>query len=331
MISCARMFSAALGLIMVHLLQAAPLPAGSATLVFPNGDEPITLFTYKSPTYKGGPLLVVCHGVLRNAEEYRDYAITLAERFGVIIVAPLFDEERFPSSRYQRIGLLDKDGNVQPSEIWTCAIIPQIVAHVCGIEGNPHLPYYLIGHSAGAQFLLRLAAFMPDKAVRIVAVNPGSTIFPDRNRKFGYGFGDLPEELSNDAAMRQYLAAPLTLHLGTGDCVADACFDASPEAMEQGANRFDRSHACFDAARKLAKEHDWVFNWRMVETSGIGHEAALMFAAEKAGEALFGPDNALAEAGDSFQGVGDSFPWTGEAPVESGDDLFGSGDEMYDC
>ena len=324
MLSPPPLLSAALVLVMVHALRAAPLSAGSAMVEFPNGAEPITLFTYKPPTYKGGPLLVVCHGVQRNAKEYRDYAITLAERHGVLVVAPLFDEERFPSSRYQRIGLLDKDGNAQPSETWSCTLIPQIVAYIRESECNPDLPYYLMGHSAGAQFLMRLAAFLPIEAVRIVAANPGSTLFPDRNRQFGYGFGGLPEELSNDEAMRHYLAAPLTLHLGTGDCVADAYFDTSSEGMEQGASRLERGHACFDAARKLAKEHDWVFNWRMVESSGIGHEAAFMFATGKAGEALFGPDNALADSGDSF-------PVVGDAPFESGDDLFGSGDDLYDC
>src|SRR4051812_27906418 len=60
---------------------ADPLPKGPGKVECPNGDEPITLFTYKPPTYKGGPLFVICHGVQRNAEDYRNFAITLAERF----------------------------------------------------------------------------------------------------------------------------------------------------------------------------------------------------------------------------------------------------------
>jgi pimeloyl-ACP methyl ester carboxylesterase len=279
---------AALALGSALSLRADPLATGPGQLECPNGDEPITLFTYKPPNYTDGPLLVVCHGVQRNAEDYRDFAITLAERYGVIVVAPLFDEDRFPSSRYQRVGLLDTDGNAQPPEAWTCAIIPKIVAHVRELEGRPELPYYLIGHSAGAQFLVRLAAFMPGDAVRIVADNPGSNLFPDREQKFGYGFGDLPDDLSNDDVMRHYLAAPLTLNLGTDDSTSESYFDASPDAMKQGPNRLERGRACFQAAQKLAQEHDWDLNWRIVETPGIGHEAALMFAADEAGDALFG-------------------------------------------
>jgi poly(3-hydroxybutyrate) depolymerase len=91
-------------------LDAAPLPIGPARVEVANGTEPITLFTYKPPTYKGGPLFVVFHGVQRNAEDYRNFAITLAERFGAIVVAPHFDAERFPSARYQRGGLVGADG-----------------------------------------------------------------------------------------------------------------------------------------------------------------------------------------------------------------------------
>ena len=270
------------------LLRAEPLPKGPGRIECPNGAEPITLFTYKPPTYRGGPLLVVFHGVQRNAEDYRNFAITLAERFGAVVVAPLFDKERFPTERYQRGGLVGKDGTVVPPEQWTYAIVPRIVAHVRTLEGAPALPYYLVGHSAGGQFLVRLAAFLPGDAVRIIAGNPGSHLFPTRDQDFGYGFGGLPAELRTDDVIRRYLAAPLTFYLGTDDVYPRPSFDASPPAMQQGANRLERGRACFAAAQRLARERGWAFNWRKVETPGIGHDAAFMFAAKEAGDALFG-------------------------------------------
>ena len=285
---CRRIVVALIFTLVCRSLHAAPLPAGPGKFECPNGTEPITVFTYKPPTYKEGPLLIVCHGVGRNAEDYRNFAITLAERFGVIVVAPLFDKDRFPSPRYQRGGLLDANGKTQASEAWTYAVIPEIVAQVRSLEAKPKLPYYLIGHSAGGQFLVRLAAFMPGEAVRIVAANPGSHLFPDRVQKFGYGFGGLPDELSNDEVIRRYFAAQLTIYLGTGDNTPEHSFDASPEGMVQGPNRLARGRACFAAAQKLAQTRGWAFNWRKVETPGIGHEAAFMFAAKEAGDALFG-------------------------------------------
>jgi pimeloyl-ACP methyl ester carboxylesterase len=267
---------------------AQPLPKGPGKIECPNATEPIAAFTYKPPTYRDGPLLVVFHGVARNAEDYRNFAITMAERFGAIVVAPLFDAERFPSTRYQRGGIVTKDGAAAPPEQWTYAVVPKIVAHVRSLENKPALPYYLIGHSAGGQFLVRMAAFLPGDARRIVAANPGSELFPTRDQEFGYGFGGLPPELSNDEVLRKFLAAPLTLYLGTDDIYPRPSFDASPAAMKQGPHRLARGRACFEFAQKLARERGWAFNWRKVETPGIGHEAAFMFAAKEVEDALFG-------------------------------------------
>lgn len=275
-------------LLSVSWLTAAPLPKGPSMVECANGTEPLTLYTYKPPTYRDGPLLVICHGVQRNAEDYRNFAITLAERFGAIVVAPLFDARRFPSARYQRGGLVGSDGKAQPREQWTYAAIPNVVAHVRASEGKPALPYYLVGHSAGGQFLVRLAAFLPGEAVRIVAANPGSHLFPAREQTFGYGFGGLPDELSSDDVLRRYLAAPLTIYLGTDDIYPRPSFDDSPAAMNQGPHRLARGRACFEFAQNLAKQRGWAFNWRKVETPGIGHEAAFMFAAAEMRDALFG-------------------------------------------
>jgi pimeloyl-ACP methyl ester carboxylesterase len=277
-----------LAVIALFPLCAASLPKGPGKIECPNGAEPITAFTYKPPTYKDGPLLVICHGVQRNAEDYRNFAITLAERFGALVVAPMFDAERFPSARYQRGGLVGPEGKARPPEEWTYAIIPKIVAHVRELESRPGLGYLLVGHSAGGQFLVRLAAFLPADAVRIVAANPGSHLFPTRDQNFGYGFGGLPPDLSDDTVIRRYLAAPLTLYLGTDDIYPRPSFDESPPAMRQGPNRLERGRACFAAAQQLARERGWDFNWRKVETPGIGHEAAFMFAAKEAADALFG-------------------------------------------
>ena len=270
--------------------RAEPLPTGKSRIECPNGAEPIALFTYKPPAYRDGPLFVIFHGVARNAEDYRNFAITLADRFGAIVVAPLFDSQRFPSARYQRGGLVGAGGKVQPREKWTYAIVPQIVAHVRSQEGKPALPYYYIGHSAGGQFLVRLAAFLPAEAKRIVAANPGSDLFPTRDQEFGYGFGGLPAELSNDEVIRRYLAAPLTLYLGTDDIYPRPSFDVSPAGMKQGSHRLARGRNCFEAAQQLARERGWTCNWRKVETPEIGHDAACMFAAKEVAEAIFGAE-----------------------------------------
>jgi pimeloyl-ACP methyl ester carboxylesterase len=212
----------------------------------------------------------------------------MAERFRVIVVAPLFDMERFATARYQRGGLVGADGAAARPEQWTYTIVPKIVKHVRDLEQQPALPYYLIGHSAGGQFLVRMAAFLPGEAVRIVAANAGSHLFPTVEQEFGYGFGGLPPELCSDDVMRRYLAARLTLYQGTGDVLPSNNFDQSPAGMKQGAHRLARGRAAFEFAQKLARERGWAFHWRKVETPDIGHQAAFMFAASEVEDALFG-------------------------------------------
>ena len=268
---------------------AAPVPLGPGRIEFPLHGSPFTLFTYKPASYKDGPLVIVFHGVVRNAEDYRNFAIPIADRFGVMLVAPLLDLERFPEEWYQRGGILEADGKAKPQEKWMFNIVSKIVADVRAREQKPALPYYLIGHSAGAQFLIRLAAYMPGDARRIVSGNAGSLLFPSRDHEFGYGLGGLPAELSDDAMMKRYFAAPLTLYLGTGDTTPRRRFDASEAAMKQGPHRLARNRAFFELAQKIAKDRGWTFNWRKVETPGIEHDAGAMFAAREVEDAWFGP------------------------------------------
>lgn len=268
-------------------LRAAPLPAGASSQDITITGGTIKVYTYRPSLYQGGPLVLVFHGAGRNAEDYRNFAIAVAERFKVLVAAPLIDRGRFPPDAYIRGNLLEKDGALRPREAWSFALVPQLVAALRAGEGKPGLPYYLLGHSAGGQFLARFAAFYPTEAKRIVAGNPGSHLFPRTDWKFGYGFGGLPAEFGDEAALQRYLAAPLTLYLGTGDILTDtANLDRSPAALLQGPHRLARGRACFDFAQKLAAGRGWTFNWRKVETPGIGHDGGGMFAAPEMAAAL---------------------------------------------
>lgn len=276
--------------VLATVAAAQPLPAGSDRFVLENLGEPIEVFTHKPANYQGGPVLVVVHGSDRNAAEYRDHAKPIAERFGVLVVAPLFDAARFSDERYKRGGGMTKDGRLQPRDQWTFNIIDRLVTEVGRREGRPDLPYYVIGHSGGAQFTARLAMYLPGRATRFVAANAGSYTFPDPDVKFPYGLRGLPPELADENIIKRYLAAPLTLYLGTGDVLqleSDG-FDFSPEAMRQGSNRLARGHNFFATMKTLAASRGWAFNWRLVETPGIAHSGSQMFAAREVGEALFG-------------------------------------------
>lgn len=277
-----------LPLLAVSALRPQTVPLGPAKLDIPVRGTTLEVFTYKPKSYQGKRMIMVFHGTLRNADEYRDHAQAMGDRFGALIIAPKFDAERFPNRRYHRGGILKEDGAAAPQEEWTYPFIPALAEEIRMRERKPKMPYTLIGHSAGGQFLVRLAGFFDSGAERIVAVNPGSDLFPTRDAPFGYGFGKLPESLSTNDTIKRYLARPLTLYLGTADNGHDEDLDESPEAMAQGPGRYQRGKAVFAAGQKLAKERGWKFGWRLIETPGIGHDHEKMFNAPEAETALFG-------------------------------------------
>jgi cyanophycinase len=266
--------------------QAKRLPSGKAEFNLMVRGKKLKIFTYRPRGYKNGPLFVVMHGLNRNAEDYRNHAIPLADRFQALVVAPCFGLAEFPVEAYQRGGVI-RDDTPQPMDEWTFQVIPEIVSAIRSRQQATTLPYYLIGHSAGGQFLNRMAAFLPGDATRIIASNPGSLIFPTRDQPFQYGFGNLPEKWSDDAWIKNYLAAPLTLFLGTDD-IGSKNLENNAAAMRQGNTRIERGRACFMMAQNLARERGWPFNWTLVEAEGVGHDSAKMFAHPMAEKAIFG-------------------------------------------
>ena len=265
------------------------IPAGTGKIDVTVGPArtPIEVFTYKPAAYREGPLILVFHGVLRNADEYRDDARELGDRLGALIAAPRFDVERFPIESYQRGGVL-KQGQPAPRDEWTFSLVPGIAAEVLKRAGRPESPYYLIGHSGGGQFLARLAGFVDSGAARIVSANPGTHLLPTRDKPYPYGFGGLPAALSDDASLRRYLAQPLTFYLGTHDNEVDQYLDQNPEALAQGPVRIARGRNTFQFGEKLAHDRGWAFHWRLVEASGIKHDHNDMFNNPRCAPALFG-------------------------------------------
>ncbi|MFM1873271.1 MAG: hypothetical protein RL398_2693 [Planctomycetota bacterium] len=272
--------------------QAGPkqedLAVGKSALKVELAGVALDVFAYRPEGWDGTRMLVVLHGVLRNADEYRDHAATMGDRFGMLVVAPRFDAERFPSRAYQRGGILREDGSAAPPHEWTYARIPELAAAIRVRTARPQLKHWILGHSAGGQFVLRMSAFQDTGAERLVAANPGSVLMPDLEAEFGYGFGGLPKELAGEERLRKYLAAPLTLYLGTGDDHPDEYFDESAEAMVAGGGRHQRNLALYWTGKTLAKERGWPFGWRLVEAVGVVHDHEAMFAHAQCEVALFG-------------------------------------------
>lgn len=262
---------------------AQPIAAGDGRQTVDIAGTRLTVFTYRPANCSDPSLLLVFHANARNARTYRDYAQALADRHCLLLVAPLFDRRDFPAWRYQRGGIV-KDGVVQNPQDWTGMLVPALADWVRQQEGRP-LVYSLLGHSAGSQFLERLAAFVPTQARRIVVANPGSYVSPSLDVAAPYGLGKVYAGADGEARLRRYLEQPLTIYLGEGDTRVDDR-DDSREASAQGGSRYERGVNVFNAGRALAQERGWTFNWRLVELPGVGHSAQKMFAAPQLADAL---------------------------------------------
>lgn len=266
------------------VLGNAPIPAGVAEQTADLQGVSIEVFTYRPAGCALSGALMVFHGLDRNADAYRDYAIPLGQRFCLLVVAPLFDAARFPTWRYQRGGIVH-DGSVQPAESWTVNLVPRLASWIRHQEGRAELPYALIGHSAGGQFLSRVVAFGNDEAKEIVIANPSTWVRPSLEIAAPYGFGGVFGPQQGEAALRRYLAAKVTVLLGQED-VGSRNLATSEEAEEQGSTRFERGQTVFREAANAARRHGCAFNWHLAAVPGVGHNARAMFTSEQAFAAL---------------------------------------------
>jgi poly(3-hydroxybutyrate) depolymerase len=264
-------------------VQAKAIPPGAGKQVFElDGGVSLTAFTYR-PDCREPSLLIVMHGLGRNADEYRDFARPIADRNCMLVVAPLFDKARFPTWRYQRGGIVHQNV-VQPAPSWTGHMVLELVEQVRTLE-HRSMKYSMIGHSAGGQFLSRLAAFVPSEAEVIVVANPGTHTFATLQVNAPFGMAGVYGDAEATSALRRYLAQPVTILLGEED-TGEENLNEGPEAMAQGSTRHERGLNAFHTAQALANSSSWTFNWRLVEVPGAGHSAPTMFSSPQASAAL---------------------------------------------
>lgn len=256
-----------------------PAPKGEGEITVKSGRGEIRVFTYKPESFSSGPILFVFSGMKRNAANYRDYAVPLAQKLRAMVAAPLFDNETFPALAYAHGNIRRGDGSLQPKKDWSFTVGTEVIRSVLAREGNPRRPHFLLGHSAGGQFVVRYALAETSAARRILAANAGSYVFPRADWDWPYGLGTLPASLGAEQNLRKFLAAPLTVLLGqadTNNSVEAGNFDASAEADRQGSNRLERGRNFFESGRSLAQEKGWKFGWEKVEIPGVAHEGKLM-------------------------------------------------------
>jgi alpha-beta hydrolase superfamily lysophospholipase len=246
---------------------------------------PVGMWTYR-PAAAGprAPVVMVCHGVNRDADRYFAEWAGLAQARGFCLIAPEFDRAGFPGADGYNQGGIYPQGSraaVRPRALWTFSVLDRLFEAWRRREGGRTARYQLFGHSAGSQFVHRaVLASPPRRADRIVAANAGFYTFPTLERPWPFGLKDSP---FGEADLRRWLAQPMTVLLGTADNDPQhRSLNRDPPALEQGPHRLARGEAFFEAGRAEAARRGWTFAWTRSYAPGIDHNNARMapFAAD---------------------------------------------------
>jgi len=259
----------------------APLPPGRGMFVFTNWAGPALRVFYQLPDNVTAttPVLIVLHGVERNADEYRDSWARQARARGFIVVAPEYSAADFPGAEeYSSGGFLAPDGSTRPREQWSFAAIEPLFDEVKARTGTGVPRYILYGHSGGAQFVHRFVLLMPQaRYQRAIAANAGWYTMPDFDIGFPYGLRGTPvtrEDLARE------LQRPLWILLGARDTNPNAAnLRHAVEAERQGPYRLARGDSFYAAAQHAAEALGVRCAWQRRYVPGVAHDNEEMLAA----------------------------------------------------
>jgi predicted esterase len=273
----------------VAMLFAAPSLAGNystQTFLVDDGymQRRVVAHIYKPATFTANArVLVIMHGLNRNARGYMRTWEPLAEKYGSVLVAPEFAKAHWPKGRHYAQGnLLSANRRAKSPGAWSFIAMERavkIAAHATGAKDDSFLLY---GHSAGGQFVHRYIMVTGGRGViKAVAANSGWYLWPDELRRYPYGVAGYRRHL------RQAFATRLTILAGERDNNPDAKNLArSANAMMQGKTRLERARNFFAAARITAERKGATFNWRIATVPDAGHSNRKM--SGNAARVLFG-------------------------------------------
>lgn len=230
------------------------------------------------------PVVVVLHGVNRDAERYLIQWKAHADQHRFLLIAPDFSEENFPGDEGYILGNYDPARVDEPQVLSFHAIEPLFDA-VRKHFNNTSEGYYIFGHSAGAQFTHRMIYFVENhRIIRAITANAGWYTLPRHDIEFPYGLKGTPVDRD---ALRSSLELPLTILLGTRDTDPNHRFlRNTEETIGQGPHRLARGHNFLREGILAAENAKLKLGWRLQEVEGVGHSNAQMAVAAAA--LLFG-------------------------------------------
>lgn len=209
-------------------------------------------------------VLVAVHGIRRGAQEQAALFAPQAAALGRIVIAPLFDAQRWP--RYQRLGDSADTALLDLLEgLGDDAVTP--------IDRS--VRFDLCGFSGGAQFAHRFAMLHPERIGRLSMASAGWYTFPD-NAPYPYGLGPPRGSGARTARMQsrfeQFLRLPIDVYVGERDNRRDANTRSGDDVdRQQGRDRRTRASRWSEALAIEAGVRGIVPRIQFVVLPGCGH------------------------------------------------------------
>jgi hypothetical protein len=228
------------------------------------------------------PILFSFHGDERNASDYRDYWISMANANGFMVFAPEFKEVDFSGGDGYQLGNVFDDGDnpstasYNPTNEWTFSIIDPLFEAIKSKVSGTQQTYDAWGHSGGAQFLQRFRLYLPNSKLNTaICSNAGWYTVPDILINFPYG--TRRGQLSNSNLTIPF-SKKLIVHLGLNDTDPNSpgLRHNTTVDNQQGLYRLVRGRYFFDTSKSISQSLNNPFNWEKQEVAGVGHEAQLM-------------------------------------------------------
>lgn len=236
------------------------------------------------------PILMVFHGVNRNAQDYRDAFINTANIKNVIVIAPEFSEQNFPNGDGYALGNVYVDGDNPSSTTlnlesqWSLSIVEPLFDYVKIQLQNTNNTYSIFGHSAGAQFTHRFLMFKPNNRARKSVISAaGWYTFPNITIPFPYG---LKNSILDNSLTNSFYSKEIFIQVGALDNNPnDSNLRHNIYADVQGLHRLERAINYFYFCKQQAESNSFAFNWTQQIHENADHNYIL--ASQNASNLLF--------------------------------------------
>lgn len=231
------------------------------------GVSPTPFYLFRPTSERSGaPLVVSVHGIARNAAAHAYRLMEEAERFGLVVVAPLFEKARW--GQYQQ--LEDRSAGARSD-----LALLDLVAAAGRISGAQADRFLLFGFSGGAQFANRFCFAHPERVASAILAAAGWYTAPDTKRRYPYGLAPSSRSGLTDFNLEAWAQVPHHVLVGDLDVERDSSLRQSPRLdQEQGPTRVQRARRWVDAANDVRRS---VANGRLVtfrQLPNVGHSFA---------------------------------------------------------